>query len=191
MRFDQNRWYSITGPSGAGKTTLLYLLAGLDTPTSGTVLLDGHEDLAQMPCERQVWYRQSVVGMVFQFHYLVYELTVVENIALHARIHGVSAGEARKRALDLCSFVGLHSVADAFPATLSGGERQRVSIARALINKPAFVLADEPTGSLDAANAQSIKELFARIQREFGTGIIVATHDIELFSGDDIQRVEV
>lgn len=190
-KFEQNEFYAVTGASGSGKTTLLQLLAGLDGATTGTVMLDGRDDLAKMMPQKRLWYRQTIIGLVFQFHYLVYELTALENIMMPAQIRGVDAKTARKQALDLINFVGLSRVAHSLPPTLSGGERQRVAIARALINRPAFILADEPTGSLDEANARVVKDLFLSAQQEFGAGVIIATHDVELFSGDKIQQIRL
>ncbi len=182
-------FYVITGASGSGKTTLLHLLAGLDLPSSGNVYLDGKRDLANFTKKELLWFRQSMIGLVFQFHYLVYEFSVLENIMLPALVCGVSTRVARERALHLIDFVGLQNVVDGFPPTLSGGERQRVAIARALMNKPAFIIADEPTGSLDEANGIIIRDLFFAAQKEFGAGIIVATHDAQLFK-DAAHRIE-
>jgi lipoprotein-releasing system ATP-binding protein len=188
-KFDQGMFYVITGASGSGKTTLLHLLAGLDLPSSGNVYLDGKRDLANFTKKELLWFRQSMIGLVFQFHYLVYEFSVLENIMLPALVCGVSTRVARERALHLIDFVGLQNVVDGFPPTLSGGERQRVAIARALMNKPAFIIADEPTGSLDEANGIIIRDLFFAAQKEFGAGIIVATHDAQLFK-DAAHRIE-
>ena len=188
-RFDQGRYYAITGVSGSGKTTLLHLLAGLDAPSSGQVFLDGTRDLAAMSYDERLWYRSSVVGLVFQFHYLVYELTALENIMIPALMCGVDPKIAQAQAQSLIDFVGLRECVDSFPPTLSGGERQRVAIARALINKPAFIIADEPTGSLDEIQGCAVRDLFLAAQKEFGAAVIVATHDVLLFSGNNIQRI--
>lgn len=188
--FRQGEYCAITGPSGSGKTTLLYLLAGLDVPTAGHVLLEGTRDLAKMNDQDRLAYRQSVVGLVFQFHYLIYELTALENIMIPALMCGVDEKSARRRAQELIEFVGLSRVMNFFPPTLSGGERQRVAIARALINKPAFIIADEPTGSLDELQASAVRDLFVAAQQEFGAGIIVATHDAHMFK-DAEHRIEI
>ena len=132
-----------------------------------------------------------VVGLVFQFHYLVQELTSLENIQLPAFISGADRTTAAARALELLDFVGLANRKDAYPATLSGGERQRVALARALMNNPRFVLADEPTGSLDPQNARLVKDLLVAAVQKYKSCVIVATHDVELFSGDGITRIEL
>jgi len=191
LLFEQGRMYALLGPSGSGKTTLLNLLAGLDSPTFGSVQLNDQFDLLDMKPEKKMWYRQQVVGMVFQFHYLVQELTALENILLPAQIVGSDEQKNNKRALELLEFVGLAARKNAYPATLSGGERQRVALARALMNNPRFVLADEPTGSLDPQNARQVKDLLLAAVQKYKSCVIVATHDFELFSGSDIERVEL
>lgn len=189
LLFEQGHLYVLLGPSGSGKTTLLNLLAGLDNPTFGRVELNDTVDLASMKPEKKMWYRQSVVGMVFQFHYLVQELTALENILLPAQIVGTDAQKNNERALELLEFVGLAERKSAYPATLSGGERQRVALARALMNNPRFVLADEPTGSLDPQNARQVKDLLVAAVQKYKSCVIVATHDSALFSGDGIEQV--
>lgn len=189
--FEQGRLYALLGPSGSGKTTLLHMLAGIDTPTFGRVELNDVADLSTMPVDKKQWYRQHMVGVVFQFHYLVQELTAFENILLPAQISGIDALKAQERALELLGFIGLTHRKDAYPATLSGGERQRVALARALMNNPKFVLADEPTGSLDPQNARLIKDLLLAAVQKYKSCVIVATHDAELFSGDGIEQFEI
>lgn len=186
ITFEQGKMYAITGSSGVGKTTFLHLLAGLDLPTFGKIMLNDRLDVARMTQVDRLWYRQSVVGLVFQFHYLVYELTVLENVMLPAQIRGLSSDDARAQAKKLIDFVGLSARSGAYPTTLSGGERQRVALARALVNKPAFILADEPTGSLDPENALKVKELLVAAIKEFNAGVIVVTHDVTMTQGVDV-----
>lgn len=197
LLFEQGHMYVLLGPSGSGKTTLLNLLGGLDDPTFGQVeLLVGEGwkdtfDLASMKPEKKMWYLQSIVGMVFQFHYLVQELTAFENILLPAQIVGFNKQKNNARALELLEFVGLAARKNAYPATLSGGERQRVALARALMNNPKFILADEPTGSLDPQNARQVKDLLVQAVQKYKSCVIVATHDSALFSGEGIERIEL
>lgn len=187
--FKQGHLYALTGPSGAGKTTLLHLLAGLDEPTSGAVILSGHGALARMSGVQKTWYRQEAVGIVFQFHYLVQELTAIENVLLPAKISRQPEHKAQEKALELLEFVGLASKKDTYPAVLCGGERQRVALARALMNSPKFILADEPTGSLDQKNAALVKSLLLEVVQKYTSCVIIATHDVALFSGNEIEQI--
>lgn len=168
--------YAITGVSGSGKSTLLHLLGGLDSPTSGSVNFN-KTDLAHMrPAHKNSFLNKSV-GFVFQFHYLVKELSVRENIMFSGMIRGESKKQCMHRSDHLLEVIGMPHKADAYPTQLSGGEQQRVAIARALFNKPAFLLADEPTGNLDEENAQAIVELFFEAQQEWGMGMVICSHD--------------
>ena len=177
--FKQGSTYAITGVSGSGKSTLLQLLGGLDKPTSGEVFFD-QQPLSRM--HNKTSYLNTKLGFVFQFHYLIKELSVVENVMLAGLIRGDSRSEAQVRALELLELVGVAEKADMFPMKLSGGELQRVAIARALFNRPAFLVADEPTASLDSGNAELIIALFLRFQREWGMGLIICTHDDAVYT---------
>lgn len=168
---------AIVGPSGSGKTTLLGLLAGLDTPTRGAVLLDG-VDLGSLDEDARARLRGDRVGFVFQSFQLVPTLTALENVQVPLELRGVSNSAPRAR--DLLERVGLGARTGHFPNQLSGGEQQRVAIARAFVNTPQVLFADEPTGNLDGATGERIVELLETLNREEGTTIILVTHDITL-----------
>jgi ABC-type lipoprotein export system ATPase subunit len=168
---------AIMGPSGSGKTTLLNCLSGLDRIDSGEVLIDGVA-LSAMSDEQRTDYRARRMGFVFQFYNLMPVLTAVENVELPLLVSRVPAKEARSKALAALELVGLGERAGHLPDELSGGQRQRVTIARALVNDPAIVWADEPTGDLDSENAEEIVELMRRLNRERGLTFLIVTHDI-------------
>jgi len=168
---------AIMGPSGCGKTTLLNCLSGLDDITSGELVIDG-TPLADLSDRERTDYRARRMGFVFQFYNLMPVLTAVENVELPLLVARVRAAEARRRALDSLALVGLAERADHLPDELSGGERQRVTIARALVNDPAIVWADEPTGDLDSENAEEIVALMRRLNLERGLTFLIVTHDI-------------
>lgn len=168
---------AIMGPSGCGKTTLLNCLSGLDDIDSGDVLIEG-VSLASMTDRRRTDYRARRMGFVFQFYNLLPVLKAVENVEMPLVISGVGAREARERALDSLELVGLRERANHLPAELSGGERQRVTIARSLVNDPAIVWADEPTGDLDSTNAEEIISIMRRLNKEHGITFVIVTHDI-------------
>jgi putative ABC transport system ATP-binding protein len=170
---------AIMGPSGCGKTTLLNCLSGLDSITSGDVLIEG-VSLKTMSDGQRTRYRARRMGFVFQFYNLLAVLSAVENVEMPLLLTGVASKEARRRALDALELVGLTPRADNRPGELSGGERQRVTIARALVNDPAIVWADEPTGDLDSTNAQEIINLMCRLNRERGVTFALVTHDISV-----------
>lgn len=176
FHFEKNKSYAITGPSGSGKSTLIHLLAGLDKPTSGHIYFNGQDIAAFSESGRHFFLRQSV-GLVFQLPYLIRELNVIENVMLKGMIEGANKLQARKHALDLLAKMGIEHKADHAPFSLSGGEQQRVAIARALFTKPAFLLADEPTGNLDVATGKVIVELLLACQAEWHMGIIISSHD--------------
>jgi putative ABC transport system ATP-binding protein len=178
----QGEVVAVLGPSGSGKSTLLNLVAGLDRPTSGTVTVAGAR-IDKLGEARSARFRRERIGLVFQFFHLLDELTVLENTALPARLAGVSRRTALSRAETLVDRLGLRGHRRAYPSRLSGGERQRVAVARALINRPALLLADEPTGALDTAAGQDVKELLLELHREEGQTIIVVTHDPILAQG--------
>jgi len=175
-KFEQGQSYAITGASGSGKSTLLHVLGGLDTPTKGAVFFNDNE-LTKLRDDKKEKLLNSSLGFVFQFHYLINELTVLENIMLMGLIDKKPHEECMEQAKKLLEHVGLTNKADSHPYKLSGGEQQRVSILRALFNKPDFLLADEPTGNLDAQNAKQIIDFFLQCQQEWNLGIILCSHD--------------
>lgn len=171
--FSQKSTYALSGPSGTGKSTLLHILGGLEQPTEGTVLLD------ERPLP-ELAYNHSLldkIGFVFQFHYLIHELTILENVMLPGLIKRVPSVQLRERALELLAAVGIVQKADAHPEHLSGGQLQRAALARALLNKPIFLIADEPTGNLDEDNAVAIVKLLSEFHEQWGMGIILCSHD--------------
>jgi putative ABC transport system ATP-binding protein len=170
---------AIMGPSGCGKTTLLNCLSGLDSITSGNVMIEG-VSLASMTDRQRTRYRARRMGFVFQFYNLLAVLSAVENVEMPLLLTGVATKEARRRALEALDLVGLRQRAGNRPGELSGGERQRVTIARALVNQPAIVWADEPTGDLDSANAQEVINLMCRLNQEQGVTFALVTHDISI-----------
>ena len=170
---------SIVGPSGAGKTTLLQIIGTLDRPDTGTVCVDGI-DTTTLSQKQLSDFRNRHLGFVFQFHQLLPEFTALENIMIPAYIAGRSTSDARQRAQELLKFMGLSDRATHKPAELSGGEKQRVAVARALVNNPAVILADEPSGSLDSKNKQELHQLFFDLRDQFGQTFVIVTHDEEL-----------
>ena len=170
---------NIVGPSGAGKTTLLQIMGTLDKPDAGKLIVDGIEvnKLKEKELSR---FRNRHVGFVFQFHQLLPEFTALENIMIPAFIAGMSQRKAEERARELLSFMGLEDRASHKPNELSGGEKQRVAVARALVNNPAVILADEPSGSLDTQNKTELHELFFHLRDTYGQTFVIVTHDEEL-----------
>ncbi|KUM69099.1 ABC transporter ATP-binding protein [Streptomyces griseorubiginosus] len=171
----QGEALAVTGPSGSGKSTLLNLVAGLDKPTEGTVTVDGRriDRLGEHALAR---FRRERIGMVFQFFNLLDDLIVLDNIQLPAQLNGVPRRTVRDRAAELMEVLGIQQHARAHPGRLSGGERQRVAVARALVNRPALLLADEPTGALDSASGQDVRDLLLDLHRG-GQTIVLVTHD--------------
>lgn len=167
---------SIVGPSGAGKTTLLQIMGTLDNPDSGTVFID-HTNVSRMKERELSAFRNKHIGFVFQFHQLLPEFTALENVMIPAFIAGVSTKETTARALEILDFMGLTERASHKPNELSGGEKQRVAVARALINNPAVILADEPSGSLDTHNKEELHQLFFDLRNRFGQTFVIVTHD--------------
>jgi lipoprotein-releasing system ATP-binding protein len=175
---------AITGPSGAGKTTLLQIMGSLDSPDGGSVLYDG-TDIFRLGDKRLSHFRNLNIGFVFQFHQLLPEFSLQENVALPALIAGVSRRKAMDRASELIEYLGIGSRMSHRPAELSGGERQRAAVARALVNSPRVVLADEPSGSLDSANRAELHKLFFDLRRDYGQTFVIVTHDETLASDAD------
>ena len=182
LTIDKGEIVSIVGKSGAGKTTLLQIMGTLDSPDSGVVKYDGVEVL-KMRSRELSHFRNRNIGFVFQFHQLLPEFTTVENVAIPAMIGGTKQQEAMRRAMELLDFMGLSERAENKPSQLSGGERQRAAVARALINKPAVIFADEPSGSLDSQNKQELHRLFFRLRDELQQTFVIVTHD-ESLAGD-------
>lgn len=170
---------SIVGPSGAGKTTLLQIMGTLDKPDAGQVLING-VDVAALKRNKLAEFRNTQIGFIFQFHQLLPEFTALENIMLPAFIAGKGEKEVRQRALELLDFMKIRERAEHKPNELSGGEKQRVAVARALINNPAVILADEPSGSLDTKNKTELHQLFFDLCDQYGQTFVIVTHDEEL-----------
>ena len=184
LHIDKGEIVSIVGPSGAGKTTLLQIMGTLDKPDSGLVTIDG-TDVTGLSSNRLSDFRNSNIGFVFQFHQLLPEFTALENIMIPAFIGGKNKTEAKKRAMELLDFMGLAERANHKPNELSGGEKQRVAVARALVNNPSVVLADEPSGSLDSKNKAELHQLFFQLRDKFGQTFVIVTHDEHLASITD------
>ena len=179
LHIDRGEVVSIVGPSGAGKTTLLQIIGTLDRPDAGTVCVDGI-DTTQLSSNKLSDFRNRHIGFVFQFHQLLPEFTAIENIMIPAYIAGTSNKEARRRAEELLQFMNLSERASHKPNELSGGEKQRIAVARALVNNPAVILADEPSGSLDSKNKAELHQLFFDLRDRFGQTFVIVTHDEEL-----------
>jgi lipoprotein-releasing system ATP-binding protein len=169
----------IVGASGAGKSTLLHILSGLDRPDSGKVYVNGN-DILKFSDNQLAAFRNKHIGFVFQFHHLLPEFSAVENVAIPLMINGTSGEKALQKGNDLLKVVGLEDRIDHKPAELSGGEQQRVAVARALINEPDIIFADEPTGNLDSANSEILNNLFVDLRSKFKTTFIVVTHNPDL-----------
>ncbi|MET9838068.1 ABC transporter ATP-binding protein [Streptomyces virginiae] len=180
---------AVMGPSGCGKSTLLNIVAGLDRPTSGTVEVQGH-DLGELNETGLALFRRRHVGMVFQFFNLIDDLPALDNVALAAQLTGTPARQARRRALELLDELGVADRRNNYPATLSGGERQRVAVARALMNRPALLLADEPTGALDSRSGEQVMDLLIDLN-QIGQTLLIVTHDPELATRCASRLVEV
>lgn len=184
LTIDKGEVVSIVGPSGAGKTTLLQIMGTLDKPDTGRILLNGTE-INRLKERELAAFRNREIGFVFQFHQLLPEFTALENVTIPALIQGVSSGEARRRAVEMLELMGLSERASHKPAELSGGEKQRVAVARALINHPSVVLADEPSGSLDTHNKEELHRLFFELRDKLGQTFVIVTHDEGLASQTD------
>ena len=184
LNIDKCEVVSIVGPSGAGKTTLLQIIGTLDRADSGRVIING-TDVSRMKEKELSAFRNKEIGFVFQFHQLLPEFTALENVTIPALIKGVSAAEAKKKSMEMLDFLGLSARASHKPAELSGGEKQRVAVARALINNPSVVLADEPSGSLDTKNKEELHNLFFELRDKLGQTFVIVTHDEGLASQTD------
>ncbi|NVO18918.1 MAG: ABC transporter ATP-binding protein [Bacteroidetes bacterium] len=184
LKIEKGEIVSIVGASGAGKTTLLQIIGTLDKPTSGSLIIDGIE-LFKMNEKKLSAFRNKHIGFVFQFHHLLPEFTALENLCIPAYIAGASRPVAEKRASELLEFLHLSDRSHHKPSELSGGEQQRIAVARALMNHPAVVLADEPSGNLDSANARELHELFFTLRKEFNQTFVIVTHNEEFANGSD------
>lgn len=184
LRVDKGEVVAIVGPSGAGKTTLLQIIGTLDTPDGGQLLING-TDTGRLSERELSAFRNRNIGFVFQFHQLLPEFTALENVMIPALIGGTKASDARKRAKEILSFMKLSDRMEHKPAELSGGEKQRVAVARALINNPAVVLADEPSGSLDTKNKEELHSLFFDLRKELQQTFVIVTHDEQLARDTD------
>jgi putative ABC transport system ATP-binding protein len=180
---------AVLGPSGSGKSTLLNLVAGLDRPSRGTVTVDGVR-VDRLGETTSALYRRRRIGIVFQFFNLLDDLTVADNVVLPAQLAGVPRRQARDRAHELLTYLGIDRHARAFPGRLSGGERQRVAVARALMNRPALLLADEPTGALDTASGQEVRELLTELNKD-GQTLLLVTHDLALAGACANRTIEL
>lgn len=179
LDIEKGKIVSIVGASGAGKTTLLQIIGTLDKADSGSVVIDGIDVMKLSDAKRSA-FRNKHMGFVFQFHQLLPEFTALENVMMPALIGGTSRREAKKRAEELLAFMGLSDRASHKPNELSGGEKQRVAVARALVNKPDVVFADEPSGSLDTQNKQELHRLFFDLRDRMGQTFVIVTHDEQL-----------
>jgi lipoprotein-releasing system ATP-binding protein len=175
---------SIVGASGAGKTTLLQIIGTLDRPDNGTILYNG-SDISRLKGRSLASFRNNNIGFVFQFHQLLPEFTALENVCIPAYIAGKGKIEAEKKASELLGFLSLSERLDHKPSELSGGEQQRVAVARALINNPSVILADEPSGNLDTENKNELHKLFFKLRDTFGQTIVIVTHDRQLAAMSD------
>ena len=184
LHINKGEIVSIVGPSGAGKTTLLQIIGTLDKPDSGSIVIDGI-DVSNLSKAKLSDFRNRHLGFVFQFHQLLPEFTALENIMIPAFIAGTSQSEAKERAMELLRFMGLEDRASHKPNELSGGEKQRVAVARALVNKPAVILADEPSGSLDSKNKAELHQLFFDLRDKLGQTFVIVTHDESLAATTD------
>ncbi len=190
LSVEAGEFVAIVGASGAGKSTLLHLLGALDAPTAGRVLLEGRE-IGALTGEGKAQVRNERIGFVFQFHHLLRDFTAIENAMMPLVIAGVPDAEARARAREALVQLGLGHRLEHYPAQLSGGEQQRAAVGRAVVTRPAVVLADEPSGNLDPANARLLHEVLSQLREQFNTALVVATHNGELASqADRVLRLE-
>ena len=184
LHIDKGEVVSIVGPSGAGKTTLLQIMGTLDQPDKGDIIINNTHTL-QLSSKKLSQFRNQEIGFVFQFHQLLPEFTAIENIMIPAFIAGTSTAKAKERATMLLKFLGLEDRATHKPGELSGGENQRIAVARALMNEPSVIFADEPSGSLDSKNKEELHKLFFDLRNEYGQTFVIVTHDEHLASITD------
>lgn len=184
MSVKQGEVVSITGESGAGKSTLLHLIGTLDKPDSGAVYFQD-ENITAFSSADLAKFRNQKLGFIFQFHQLLPEFSALENVCIPAWIKGISRSDSEKRALELLAYLGLEKRGGHKPSQLSGGEAQRVAVARALMNNPQLILADEPSGNLDSANAELLHKYFLKLRDDFGQTFVIVTHNLELAAMSD------
>ncbi|VAW14412.1 Lipoprotein-releasing system ATP-binding protein LolD [hydrothermal vent metagenome] len=184
LEVPEKKIYSIVGASGAGKTTLLQILGTLSKPDNGEVYIHGRK-ISSLNEKELARFRNREIGFVFQFHHLLPEFTALENVCIPAFIGKIQKSKAEKRAAGLLDFLGLSERLHHKPSELSGGEKQRVAVARALVNKPSVILADEPSGNLDSGNKEELHELFFRLRDEFGHTFVIVTHDVKFAEQSD------
>jgi putative ABC transport system ATP-binding protein len=189
LRIRAGEAVAVMGPSGSGKSTLLNVIAGLDRPTSGSVVVHG-EDLGRLDEKGLALFRRRRIGMIFQFFNLIDDLPALDNVALAAQLAGVAPRHARRRALELLDELGIAARRNTYPAQLSGGERQRVAVARALMNRPALLLADEPTGALDSRVGEQVMDLLLDLN-QIGQTLLMVTHDERLATRCASRVVEI
>jgi ABC-type lipoprotein export system ATPase subunit len=188
LEIHEGEFVAFTGPSGSGKSTLLQIIGGLDKPSGGSVVIDG-QDIAKLSDRKLSQFRNKSIGFVFQFFYLQPFLSVQTNVAVPGIFARMKPQEYKARSSELAAAVGLQDRLQHLPKELSGGQMQRAAIARALLNKPKLILADEPTGNLDSTNGEAIIELFEKVRKEFGTTVIVVTHDPKVAAHADREIV--
>lgn len=189
LHVEQAEVVSIVGKSGAGKSTLLHILGTLDAADSGQIFIAG-EEISRLNQKKLADFRSKNLGFIFQFHHLLPEFTALENVCIPAYINGTSDGVAKKRANELLDYLGLAARTTHKPAQLSGGEQQRVAVARALMNQPAVIFADEPSGNLDSASSQDLHQLIFNLRKDFQQTFIIVTHNEELAAMSD-RRLEM
>jgi lipoprotein-releasing system ATP-binding protein len=188
VTIEQGEIVAIVGKSGAGKSTLLHLLGTLDTPDKGSITIDG-TDIASLSPNALAAFRNQKLGFIFQFHHLLPEFTALENVCIPAYIAGIAEKDAKKRAAELLTYLGLEDRMTHKPSELSGGEQQRVAVARALMNKPAIIFADEPSGNLDSASSKDLHQLIFQLRKDFNQTFVIVTHSDELAALSDRKLV--
>ncbi|MEM6396151.1 MAG: ABC transporter ATP-binding protein [Bacteroidota bacterium] len=189
LKVDRGEIVSIVGKSGAGKSTLLHILGTLDSADSGKLIIDG-QDLQTSNGKKLAAFRNERIGFIFQFHHLLPEFDAVDNVCMPAYIAGTDVGKAKSRAKELLDYLDLGDRLDHKPGELSGGEQQRVAVARALMNNPAIVFADEPSGNLDTSNSESLHEMILKLRNDFDQTFVIVTHNMDLAAMSD-RRLEM
>jgi lipoprotein-releasing system ATP-binding protein len=189
LKIEKGEIVTVVGKSGAGKSTLLHILGTLDKPDSGQILIN-NEEVSQLSTRKLAQFRNANIGFVFQFHHLLPEFTAIENVCIPALIGGITEAQAKSKAKELLDYLGLSERMDHKPSQLSGGEQQRVAVARALVNQPAVVFADEPSGNLDSASSQELHQLLFSLRNDFQQTFVIVTHNNELAQMSD-RRLEM